>query len=199
MRQCWSCSWCRWWHYPALPGCAGSCSSTAVAQLEWKNSQRCVLIICLMTQLSEQCFGSRAEGITDLLLLPDAWHSLRCAGAGAGHIPGIWVGRRLLILEKRWMELRVLCQRSSDGQLFLPVCKYRSQAVQDILDNEAQFICCSNRVSEKLLSLPRKQSLSKGRNKGCLPNMTKLEPTHVGLKDTYSQELETGDWVLILG
>lgn len=117
MGQCWSCSWCRWWHYPSLPGCAGSCSSTAVTQLEWKNSQRRVLIICLMTQLSEQCFGSRAEGITEFLLLPDAWHSLWCAGAGAGHIPGIWVGRRLLIHEERWMELCVLCLRSFSCQL----------------------------------------------------------------------------------
>uniref|UniRef100_A0A674HEU3 Bromodomain and WD repeat-containing protein 1 n=1 Tax=Taeniopygia guttata TaxID=59729 RepID=A0A674HEU3_TAEGU len=50
------------------------------------------------------------------------------------------------------MELCVLCQRSSDGQLFLPICKYRSQAVQDILDNETQFICCLNRLLEKLLS-----------------------------------------------
>lgn len=107
----------------------------------------------LMTQLSVQCFGSRAEGITDHLLLPGAWPSLLCAGVGAGHIPGTWAGRRLLLIhEKRWMELCVLCQRSSDGQLFLPVCKYRSQAVQDILDNEAQFICCLNRLVEKLLS-----------------------------------------------
>uniref|UniRef100_A0A8C3MUN1 Bromodomain and WD repeat-containing protein 1 n=1 Tax=Geospiza parvula TaxID=87175 RepID=A0A8C3MUN1_GEOPR len=51
------------------------------------------------------------------------------------------------------MELCVLCQRSSDGQLYLPVCKYGRQAVQDILDNEAQFICCLNSLSEKLLSL----------------------------------------------
>lgn len=63
--------------------------------------------------------------------------------------------------------------------------------MQDILDNEAQFICCSNRLSEKLLSLRRKQPLSKGKNKGSFPNMTKLEPTHVGLKDTYFQELES--------
>lgn len=37
----------------------------------------------------------------------------------------------------------------------------------------------------------------KGKIKDVFPNMTKLEPTHVGLKDTYSQELGSGDWVLI--
>lgn len=46
--------------------------------------------------------------------------------------------------------------------------------VQDVLDNEAQFICCLNRLSEKLLSLHRKQSLSKGEKEGFL-EMTNQE------------------------
>lgn len=37
--------------------------------------------------------------------------------------------------------------------------------VQDILDNEAQFFRYLNKLSEKLLSLNRKQSLSKGEKK----------------------------------
>lgn len=63
--------------------------------------------------------------------------------------------------------------------------------VQDILDNEAQFICYLNRLLEKLLSL------SKGKEE-CSLDIMNQEPTHVGLKDTYSQQLKTGDWLLLL-
>lgn len=46
--------------------------------------------------------------------------------------------------------------------------------VQDILDNEAQFICCLNRLLEKLLYPYRKQSLSKGEKRRMFSQHDKL-------------------------
>lgn len=41
--------------------CAEPSNATALAQLGWTISQRRVVIISLMTQFGERCFGSRAE------------------------------------------------------------------------------------------------------------------------------------------
>lgn len=41
--------------------CAEPSNATALAHLGWTISQRRVVIICLMTQFGERCFGSRAE------------------------------------------------------------------------------------------------------------------------------------------
>lgn len=81
-------------------------------------------------------------------------------------------------MKKRWMELCPLCHPSFS-------CHFGNKGVQQcrtfwimrhnlfVVGTDCQKNCCHS---------TEKQSLSEGKNKGCFPNMTKLEPTHVGLK-----------------
>lgn len=184
MGQCWSCSW--WWHHPALPGSAGSCSSTAVTQLEWKNSQQRVLIICLMTQLNEQCFGSRAEGITELLLLAGAWG-------------GSWDLAGLEDVDP-WKEVHGAVSCVTGALMGSFSCQFVNTGVRQSrtfwIMRHNLFVVWTDCQKNCWRSIEN-SLCPKGKIKDVFPNMTKLEPTHVGLKDTYSQELGSWVWVLI--